>query len=209
MKLVSLSVQGFVGKLAEGAPVPGGGSAVALCGALAAALCSMVSRVTLGKESLKSAWEEMKRIGEEAEALAEHFLVLVDGDADAYQEVVAAGRLPRKTEEERKARLAAIQEALKKAAMVPLETLRAAEKMMHLAKPAIERGNPNAVTDAGAALHLARAAAAVAIANVRINLLAIEDEKFVEEYRREVSEIEQRVDLLFDGTVGHLELRLA
>jgi len=93
--------------------------------------------------------------------------------------------------------------------MVPLETLRAAEKMMHLAKPAIERGNPNAATDAGAALHLARAAAAVAIANVRINLLAIEDEKFVEEYRREVSEIEQRVDLLFDGTVGHLELRLA
>lgn len=209
MKLVSLSVQEFVGKLAEGTPFPGGGSAGALCGALAAALCTMVSRVTLGRENFKSAWEEMRHIGEEAEALAEHFLDLVDDDAAAYMEVVAAGRLPRKTEEERKARVAARNKAFKKAVVVPMETLRAAEKMLHLVKPAIERGNPNATTDAEAALHIARAAAAVAIANVRINLLAVEDEEYVDEYRREVSEIEQRVNLLFGGMLGQHELQLA
>ena len=208
MKLVSLSAQDFVGKLAEGTPVPGGGSAGALCGALGAALCSMVSNLTFGREHFKPAWDEMKYIGEEAEALAGHYLDLVDGDAAAYQEVVAASRLPRKTEEERNARLEALQEALKTAALVPLETLRAAEKLMRLAKPAIERGNPNAVTDAGAALHLARAAAAVAMANVRINLLSIEDENFVGKCRREINEVMERVNLLFEEADRHLELQL-
>jgi formiminotetrahydrofolate cyclodeaminase len=208
MKLVSLSTQDFVGKLAEGTPVPGGGSAGALCGALGAALCSMVSNLTFGREHFKPAWDEMKYIGEEAEALAGHYLVLVDGDAAAYQEVVAAARLPRKTEEEKNARLVALQEALKTAALVPLETLRAAEKLMRLAKPAIERGNPHALTDAGAALHLARAAAAVAMANVRINLLSIEDENFVGKCRREINEVMERVNLLFEEADRHLELQL-
>jgi methenyltetrahydrofolate cyclohydrolase len=208
MKLVSLSAQDFVGKLAERAPVPGGGSAGALCGALGAALCSMVSHLTLGRGDLQASWDEMKHIGEEAEALAGHFLDLVDRDAAAYQEVVAAARLPRKTEEEKNVRLVAIQEALKTAALVPLETLRAAETLLRLAKPAIELGNPNAVTDAGAALHLARATAAVAMANVRINLPAIEDEGFVRACRREVDEVMKRVNLLFEEADRHFELQL-
>jgi methenyltetrahydrofolate cyclohydrolase len=208
MKLVSLSAQDFVGKLAEKTPAPGGGSAGALCGALGAALCSMVSKLTLARDNSKLSWDEMKHIGEEAEALAGHFLDLVDRDAAAYLEVVAAARLPRKTEEGRNARLAALQEALKTAALVPLETLRAAEKLMRLAKPAIELGNPNAVTDAGAALHLARAATAVAMANVRINLLTIEDEAFVGTCRREISEVMKRVNLLFEEADRHFELQL-
>jgi formiminotetrahydrofolate cyclodeaminase len=208
MKLVSLSTQDFVGKLAERTPVPGGGSAGALCGALGAALCSMVSNLTLGSDHSKPNWDEMKHVGEEARALAGDFLDLVDRDASAYQEVVATAKLPRKTEEENTIRLVALQEALKTAALVPLETLRAAEKLLQLAKPAIELGNPKAVTDAGAALHLARAAAAVAMANVRINLLTIEDEVFVGTCRREISEVMERVNLLFEEADRHFELRL-
>jgi methenyltetrahydrofolate cyclohydrolase len=208
MKLVELSVQGFVGKLAERTPVPGGGSAGALCGALGAALCTMVSSLTLGRDDSKANWDEMKQIGEEARVLAAHLLDLVDRDAAAYQEVVAAARLPRKTEEEKSARHAALQESLQTAALVPLETLRVAEKLMRLAKPTVELGNPKAVTDAGAALHLGRAAAAVAMANVRINLPGIEDTAFVGACRQEVSELMKRINLLFEEADRHLELQL-
>ena len=208
MKLVELSVQDFVGKLAERTPVPGGGSAGALCGALGAALCTMVSSLTLGRDDSKPSWDKIKHIGEEAQALAAHFLDLVGRDAAGYQEVVAAARLPRNTEEEKNVRHAALQGALQTAAQVPLETLRAAEKLMRLAKPTIELGNPKAVTDAGAALHLGRAAAAVAMANVRINLLAIEDEAFVGACRQEMGELMKSVNRLFEEADRHFELRL-
>ena len=208
MKLVESSVQDFVGKLAERTPVPGGGSAGALCGALGAALCTMVSSLTLGRDDSKPSWDEMKQIGKEAQALAAHFLDLVGRDAAGYQEVVAAARLPRNTKEEINVRHAALQGALKTAALVPLETLRAAEKLMRVAKPTIELGNPKAVTDAGAALHLGRAAAAVAMANVRINLLAIEDEAFVGACRQEMGELIKSVNRLFEGTDRYFELQL-
>ena len=208
MKLVELSVQDFVGRLAGGTAVPGGGSAGALCGALGAALCTMVSSLTLGREDSKPSWDEMKQVGDEAQALAAHFLDLVDRDAAAYQEVVAAARLPRNTEEEKNVRHAALQGALQTAAQVPLETLRAAEKLMRLAKPTIELGNPKAVTDAGAALHLGRAAAAVAMANVRINLLAIEDEAFAGICRQEMGELMKSVNRLFEEADRHFELQL-
>lgn len=208
MKLVESSVQDFVGKLAERTPVPGGGSAGALCGALGAALCTMVSSLTLGRDDSKANWDEMKQIGEEAQALAAHFIVLVDRDAAAYQEVVAAARLPRNTKEETNVRHAALQGALQTAALVPLETLRAAEKLMRLAKPTIELGNPKAVTDAGAALHLGRAAAVVAMANVRINLHTIEDEAFVATCRQEISELMKRVNCFFEEADRQFELQL-
>ena len=208
MKLVELSVQDFVGKLAERTPVPGGGSAGALCGALGAALCTMVSGLTLGRDDSKPSWDEMRHIGEEAQALAGHFLDLVDRDAAAYREVVAASKLPRKTEEEKNVRHAAFQGALQTAALVPIETLRAAEKLMRLAKPTVELGNPKAVTDAGAALHLGRAAAAVAMANVRINLPGIEDEAFVGACRQEMGELMKSVNRLFEGTDRYFELQL-
>ena len=94
------------------------------------------------------------------------------------------------------------------AALVPLETLRAAEKLMRLAKPTVELGNPKAVTDAGAALHLGRAAAAVAMANVRINLLSIEDEAFVGTCRQEMGELMKSVNRLFEEADRHFELQL-
>ncbi|NLI80432.1 MAG: cyclodeaminase/cyclohydrolase family protein [Deltaproteobacteria bacterium] len=208
MKFVQLSVQDFVARLAARTAVPGGGCAGALCGALGAGLSRMVASLTVDKDDSTTGPAEMKHVEEEARTLADHFLDLVDRDGAAYRKVIAAARLPRNTEKEKHARHAAIQGALKAAAGVPLETLRAAEKLLSLAKTAIELGNPKAVTDAGAALHLARGAASVALANVRINLLSIEDEAFVAECRRELSEVTKRFDLLFQEGERRLELRL-
>lgn len=208
MKLVAMTIENFTEKLAEGTPFPGGGSVAALCGALAAALSSMVSNLTYGREKFKHAWEAMGRIRGEAEALSRHFLDLVDDDAATYQEVMAAYRLNKETEEEKEVRLAAVQQAIRKATLVPLETLRAAEKVMRTAKAALERGNPNTLTDAGAAVHLARAAAAIAMANVRINLASVGDDIFVRNCGAETEEIMKRVSALFDDSERHLEHQL-
>lgn len=208
MKLENLSVRDFTEELGSANPTPGGGSAAALCGALGAALSAMVSRITLGNEKYSGVWQSMEAVQQAAGLMAGHFLELVQRDSDAYQAVMAALKLPKETEEEKGARHMAIQEAMKNAAKVPLETLRTSEKLIVLTKEAVERGNPNTLTDAGAALQLARTAAVVAAYNVRINLPGLQDEEFVTACKEEVEKALERVEALFLEVDGHIEAKL-
>lgn len=196
MKLVSLTIEEFMAKLAEGTPFPGGGSVAALCGALGAALSSMVSNLTHGREKFRSAWADMERVREEAGAFSRQFLELVDSDAAAYREVMAAYTLPKATEEERQSRRVAVRSAMRKATLVPLETLRTAERLMQTAQTALRKGNPTTLSDAGAAVQLARAAAAIAAANVLVNLAVLGDELFSQECQRETEAILGRMETL-------------
>ena len=208
MKLENLSIRDFTEELGSANSTPGGGSAAALCGALGAALSAMVSRLTLGNEKYSEVWQSMGAVQQAAGLLAGRFLELVQRDSDAYQAVMAAIKLPKETKEEKGARHKAIQEAIKNAAKVPLETLRTSEKLIVLTKEAVERGNPNTLTDAGAALQLARTAAAVAAYNVRINLPGLQDEKFVTACKEEVEKALQRVETLFQEVDGYIEAKL-
>ena len=97
---------------------------------------------------------------------------------------------------------------MKRAAVIPLETLRASEKVIFMAKEAVERGNPNTLTDGGAAGQIARATAAIASYNVRINLSGIEDKTFVTECNKEVEETLQRVEVLFAEMDEYVRARL-
>lgn len=208
MKFDSLTVREFLSELGNGTPVPGGGSVAALCGALAAALSTMVARLTLGREKYRDAWDEMGKAEIEGEELKERLLALTQEDSDAYLRVIEAFRLPRGTDVEKAARAEAIQEAGKNAARVPLETLRVSETVLALARTVLEKGNPGAITDAGAAAHLARAAAQVAAANVRINLPSIRDEAFVRQIREEAREALERVETCFGEASRYLESSL-
>ena len=208
LKLEHLSVRDFTEELGSANPTPGGGSAAALCGALGAALSAMVSRLTLGKEKYSEVWQSMGAVQQAAGLMARHFLELVQRDSDSYQTVMAAINLPKETEEEKGARHKAIQEATKNAASIPLETLRTSEKLIDLTKEAVERGNPNTLTDAGAALQLARTAAVVAAYNVRINLPGLQDEEFVTACKEELEEALQRVETLFLEVEGYIEAKL-
>lgn len=208
MKLENLSIRDFTEELGSANPTPGGGSAAALCGALGAALSAMVSRLTLGKEKYSEAWQSMGAVQQAAGLMARHFLELVQRDSDAYQTVMAAFDLPKETEEEKGARHKAIQEATKNAARVPLETLRTSEKLIVLTKEAVERGNPNTLTDAGAALQLARTAAVVAAYNVRINLPGLQDEEFVTTCKEELEGALQRIETLFLEVDRYIEAKL-
>lgn len=205
LKLDQLTVRSFIQELGSGLATPGGGSAAALCGAMGAALSAMVARFTGGREEFRDVWERMEGIKQGSDEVAERFLALVQEDTDAYQEVLKALQLSRDSEKKKAIRGEAFQKAMKKASSVPLETLRVSERLIQMAKEAVEQGNPNTVTDAAAAVHFAHAAATVAAYNVRINLSSLKDNVFVEGCRREVEEILERIEVLLieaDGFVN-------
>jgi len=208
LKLGQLSIHDFVNELSSANAAPGGGSAAALCGALGAALSAMVSRLTKGREKFKDMWETMEEVQQKADDLAGLFLNLAQKDTDTYQQVMAAIKLPKETDEEKASRQAAIEESMKKATAIPLEILRASEKLIRIAEKAVEFGNPVALSDAGGALQLARSSGAIAAYNVRINLARITDKKFVAEHRREVYETLERMETLFSKVDGYVNSHL-
>jgi glutamate formiminotransferase/formiminotetrahydrofolate cyclodeaminase len=172
------SIQDYLDKLASADPEPGGGSVAALVGALGAGLVTMVTALTLGKEKFADVEEAVAEIKEQAEKLRAELTRFISADAEAYGEVAAAMKMPRDTDEQKKERAMVMQAALKGAARVPLKCAEAAAAVAHLSLPAAEKGNPNAVSDAGVAVLLAEAAAQSAALNVKINLAWIEDEAF-------------------------------
>jgi len=171
----------FADELSSDSSAPGGGSVAALCGALSTALSSMVAALTWSKKGLESARPAMKRLGEQAQELKDWFMESVDRDTEAYQAVLAAGRLPRSTEEESSIRQLAMVSANEGAARVPLEVLEASVRALDLALAAAREGNPLSISDAGVAGVCGLAAAEGAALNVRINLPALTDLKLTEE----------------------------
>lgn len=170
----------FADELSSDSPAPGGGSVAALCGALSAALSAMVAALTWSKSGMESARPAMGPLGVEGQALKAWFLDAVDRDTDAFNAVLAAVRLPKKTEAEQGARAAAMEAANQGAAAVPLEVLEAAVRALELALVAARDGNPNSVSDAGVAGACALAAAEGAALNVRINVPSLTDRTVAE-----------------------------
>jgi methenyltetrahydrofolate cyclohydrolase len=172
------TIESFLDRLASAEPEPGGGSAAALVGALGAALVSMVTNLTLGKDKFAAVQDDMAEIKERSETLRRRLEELVSLDALVYGEVAAAMKLPKDDDAQKNDRHRVLQVALKGAAEVPLEVAEAAVEVARLSLPAAEKGNANAVSDAGVAAVLADAAAQSAALNVKINLAWIDDEDF-------------------------------
>jgi methenyltetrahydrofolate cyclohydrolase len=172
------SIQAYLDKLAGADPEPGGGSVAALAGALGAGLVTMVTALTLGKEKYAAAQDDMEEIRAGAEKLRSDLAAFITADAEAYAKVAAAMKMPRDNDAQRKERSRVMQASLKGAATVPLTIAEAAVEVARLSLPAAEKGNTNAVSDAGVAVILAEAAAQSAALNVKINLAWIEDDSF-------------------------------
>ena len=168
------SLSGFVASVASGTPTPGGGSVAAHAGALAAALAQMVAGLTIGKKKYVAVEPEMKEAALRAASLGNRLAALVAEDAAAYERVAAAYRLPGEGDAA-EAKRQAVTSALLDAARVPLETARAAADVADLALLAAQKGNQNALSDAGVAALLADAACRGASYNVRINVSSLED----------------------------------
>lgn len=164
----------FIDQLAAGTPTPGGGSAAAYAGAMAAALAAMVARLTVGKKKYAAVEPQMWQMIEQAEALRAKLTRAVADDAAAFDAILAAARLPKNTPQEQETRTAALEAATLHAAEVPLGVCNLALETMQQAASAAEFGNINAISDAASGFALARAAFTGASLNVRINLQNIQ-----------------------------------
>jgi formiminotetrahydrofolate cyclodeaminase len=174
------SIRAFLDKLAGSGPEPGGGSVAALVGALGAGLVSMVASLTIGKEKYADVQDQIQRLLAESESVRESLQRLLQLDTEVYAAVSVAMKLPRDTDEQKAARDAQMQVALKAAAGVPLDIAEQALLVARLSLTAGEIGNVNAVSDAGVAVLLADAAAQSAALNVKINTGYITDAAYNE-----------------------------
>ncbi|MGI9076646.1 MAG: glutamate formimidoyltransferase [Gemmatimonadaceae bacterium] len=170
-----VSLGGFVASVASSTPAPGGGSVAALAGALAAALAQMVAGLTAGRKKYAAVDAEMKEIALQAVNASNALFGLIERDADSYSAVSAAYKMPKDGEGAAEARAQAITASLLGASEVPLETARACAAVTQLAQRVAEKGNTNAVSDAGVAALLAEAGCKGASYNVRINVAALTD----------------------------------
>jgi len=191
MNLQNLTLKQFLEKTANNEPVPGGGSISALHGAVAAALTEMLANITIGKKNYSAVEETMKLNATKASALRTEFLTDIDRDAEAYNLVFQAFRLPKDTDEQKVLRSEKIQEATKVAAMVPMEVAERAFELLDLISETTRKGNKNAITDGCVAMMTCRTAVLGALLNVRINLASIKDERFVKELFEKCSHIEK------------------
>ncbi|MEO1784193.1 cyclodeaminase/cyclohydrolase family protein [Thermodesulfobium sp. 4217-1] len=204
--LANMSVVGFLDETASNSPVPGGGSIAALSAAFSAALTQMVSNLTIDKKGYEQVQEEVKPVAEKANKLKGIFVEYIDKDADSFNEVMNAFKLPKDSDEKIEYRKNIIQEATKKAALVPLDVAREAYKMMDIIKVVVEKGNKNAITDAAVATMLARTAVLAALYNVKINLSTIKDTQFVDNVAQEVSKLERDVKLKEEEILSKITL---
>jgi glutamate formiminotransferase/formiminotetrahydrofolate cyclodeaminase len=186
----------FLDEVAAPTPTPGGGSGAALAGALAAALTSMVCSLTLSRESKGIPRDELRSSLQRGEALRHELTSLVDQDARAYQKVLDAYRLPKASVEQKETRSKATQEALAKAAKVPLRVAEAAVEVLELAPSLLEIGIASAASDVGVAAYVAQGALKAATLNVRTNLRSIHDPALTESHQRRLSSLEARAEEL-------------
>ena len=189
--LVDLTVKEFLNKVAGSDPVPGGGSIAALNGAVASALAAMVANLTIGKKNYEEHEELMNHIASLALREKDVFIADIDRDSEAYDAVFACFKMPKATDEEKAVRSAAIQEATRHAALIPMEVARKALEVMPVIADIARLGNRNAITDACVAMMAARSAVLGALLNVRINLGVLKDKEFVQGLQAEADRIEQ------------------
>ena len=160
-------------------------------GAIASALAAMVANLTIGKKGYEVHEELMQHISDIAVQSEGAFVEDIDRDSEAYDSVFACFKMPKATDEEKAARSAAIQEATKFAALVPMQVARNAYELMNIIMDVTRLGNRNAVTDACVAMMSARSAVLGALMNVRINLGSLKDKEFVAKLQAEADSLEQ------------------
>ncbi len=191
--LTEKKISEFINELSRSSPAPGGGSVCALCGSISAALSSMVANLTYGKKGYEDNWEDAKKLALDSQELKDRFLDGVNKDTEAFHKVMEAIRLPGKTDEDKEKKKKAMEEAYKKATLVPLSVLKYSFKALELAKKGALIGNINAVSDAGVGGLTAYAASEGAYYNVKINLDNIEDKEFKDKIEKEANKVLNKI----------------
>lgn len=178
-RLIDLDLRAFMNETASESPAPGGGSVSAYMGALGVALGTMVANLSSHKRGWDDRWKEFSGWAEKGKSIQNELLDLVDEDTEAFNRILDAAGLPKRTEEEKKIRRSAVQEATMNAASVPFKVMETAFAGFELLKEMVEKGNPNSVSDVAVGSLALRSCIRGAFLNVKINAAGIEDKEFV------------------------------
>jgi formiminotetrahydrofolate cyclodeaminase len=204
MYLTEKSCEDFTAALAGAVPVPGGGGASALVGAVGIALGGMVAALTVGKKRYEDVEEEMRRLSREAEALRLDLLALVRQDAEAFEPLSRVYRMPNGTEREKAERAERMEAALQAACVPPLSIMRKCCEAIRLHKDFAEKGNRLAVSDAGVGALLCKAALLGASLNVSINTAGMADRDYAERADGEAERMLEEYSALADAVYAEV-----
>jgi glutamate formiminotransferase/formiminotetrahydrofolate cyclodeaminase len=195
--LAKMDVREFCNETLSDSPAPGGGSVAALMGALGASLGGMVANLSAGKRGWEDKLEYFSGWAVKAQQLKDELLSLVDEDTNAFNKVMDAFALAKNSPEEKAVRTAAIQEATKRAAEIPLKVMETAAKSYALLSQMADKGNPASVSDVGVGALATRACIEGAAMNVRINLGQLKDEKFKIQLQERLQEVSANSEAQF------------
>jgi formiminotetrahydrofolate cyclodeaminase len=200
----SMEIERFLETLASDSPTPGGGSASALAGALSASLVAMVAGLSLKKGQVQN--RLMKEIKRKALVIRKKLQRAIEEDARSYDAVIEAFRLPRGEEKERLYRSRMVQRAYQKAPVTPQRVCELSFQLLEFSKTLLDKGNPNAFSDAGVAAYLAHTALGGGLLNIRINLGSIKDKRFKKEKERLMRDLSKKRDRLMSAIQRELEI---
>lgn len=207
-KLIDLTTKGFAQETSRESPAPGGGTIAAYMGTLGAALGTMVANLSSHKPGWDERWNEFSVWAERGQALMDSLLHLVDEDTQAFNRIMAAFGMPKNTDEDKKARSEAIQDATLYATQVPLRTMQESFKVFELCRAMAMEGNPNSVSDAGVGVLAARAAVLGAGLNVKINAASLKDRAVADNLVAQANELIDKANIAEQEILRIVEQKL-
>ena len=194
--LAKMTITDFANETSSESPAPGGGSIAAYCGVLGSALATMVANLSAHKRGWDDRWEFFSKWGEKGIGCQNQLLDLVDRDTHAFNEIMNAYSLPKENSKQIAIRNEEIQKATKNAINVPFEIMKTSFDSIEVIMKMAEEGNPNSISDAGVAMHCARAAIMGAFLNVKINCKDLEDKNYVKKTIKSAKIIIDKTNLL-------------
>ena len=194
--LAKMTITDFANETSSESPAPGGGSIAAYCGVLGSALATMVANLSAHKRGWDDRWEFFSKWGEKGICCQNKLLELVDRDTHAFNEIMKAFSLPKENDKQLAVRNKEIQKATKNAINVPFEIMKTSFDSIEVIMKMAEEGNPNSISDAGVAMHCARAAIMGAFLNVKINCKDLDDKKYVQKILKSSNDIIDKTDVL-------------
>ena len=202
MHTAEQTCQGFLDALASKAPVPGGGGASALVGALGAALCTMVGNYTVGKKKYADVEEDVKALMAKAEDIRARLLALVDADAEAFEPLSKAYAIPK----DDPSREAVMEKCLQDAAATPMAILRLSCEAIDLHREMLDKGSVIMLSDVGTGVVFCQSALQGAALNVRVNTKSMTDRAFAQAMDEEVDALVEKYSVIacqvYDAVMG-------
>lgn len=208
-RLIRMDLRAFADETASESPAPGGGSISAYVGSLGAALGTMVANLSAGKRGWEDKINVFSDFAAQGQYVKDTLLTLVDEDTNAFNKIMNAFGLPKGTDEEKKARTQAIEDATKYACEIPFKVMETAYSILPMLAAMVEQGNPNSITDAGVGVLCVKTAVRGAYFNVLVNAQGLKDRTFAEDIKSRAKQILDKNHAEADALIAKVEAAIA